>query len=366
MDFEKRRDRLRKLIKEAGAEGMLVTNYNNVRYLTGFTGGDSYLLIGRSGELLISDPRYETQISEEAPGLPTYIRGTHDTLAGAAIAQVKQWASGALLLEADSLTVAAYERLREDVPARSWGLSTGLVESLRAIKDRYEIDTIRRAVQIAQRVFTSVRATLRSDQTEFDVASEIERLSRLLGGTGTSFNPIVAVGPRAALPHAVPGSMRMSEAPLVLIDWGVTVDGYRSDLTRVLLTGKIPAKIARIYDTVLAAQRAAIAALRPGVMVSEVDRIAREVIGAKGMGERFNHGLGHGIGLDIHESPRLGKTQDRPLEAGMIVTVEPGVYYPGLGGVRIEDDVLITREGHEVLSSLPTAFEDNVVELLGA
>ncbi|MFO1066799.1 MAG: Xaa-Pro peptidase family protein [Pirellulales bacterium] len=363
-DFGKRRDRLRKMVREEGADALLVTNYVNVSYLTGFTGGDSYLIIGKAGELLISDPRYEIQIGEEAPGLNTFIRSPQVSLPEAAVGQVKSWGATSILVESESITLSLFERLRDALSGTSLGSSSGMVETLRAVKDKTEIDTIRQAVKLAEKLFTSVRATLRGFHTEFETAGEIERLSRALGGTGTSFHPIVAVGERAALPHAVPGVVRIDAAPFVLIDWGVTYRRYRSDLTRVLVTGKIPAKFARIYETVLAAQEAAIAALGPGVMVSEVDRIAREVIAAKGMGERFNHGLGHGIGLDIHEAPRLGKSPDRPLEPGMIVTVEPGVYYPGFGGVRIEDDVLITRDGHEVLSSLPRALDANVVELL--
>ncbi len=161
------------------------------------------------------------------------------------------------------------------------------------------------------------------------------------------------------------GKPTIASSPFVLIDWGATVTGYRSDLTRVLVTGKLPPKFGKMYETVLAAQQAAIEAMRPGIMVSQVDSIARAVIEKQGMGKNFNHGLGHGIGLDIHEAPRLGKNQDRPLEAGMVVTVEPGVYFSGFGGVRIEDDILITRDGHEVLSSLPRSLEENRVELLG-
>ncbi len=171
-------------------------------------------------------------------------------------------------------------------------------------------------------------------------------------------------GRERALAHATPGNSQIGSAAFVLIDWGATLEGYRSDLTRVLLTSKIPPKFVRVYETVLAAQTAAIAAMRPGVMVSEIDRVAREVVADAGMGKRFNHGLGHGIGLDIHEAPRLGKNHDRPLQAGMVVTVEPGVYYPGWGGVRIEDDILITPTGCEILSSLPRDLEGNRVSLL--
>ncbi len=353
MDFEKRRDKLRRALKEAGAQALLITNFVNVSYLTGFSGDDSYLIVHRDGDLLLSDPRYEEQIGEECPGLKTFIRAPQVTILDATIGQITEGKWSSLLVEADSMTVATYERLKEQLATVSLGYSRGLVEALRAIKDKDEIAILRTAIEVAQRVFTSVRATLRSSQTEWDVACEIDRLSRQLGGSGTSFKPIVAVGPRAALPHAVPGQPTIGSAPFVLIDWGAMVRGYRSDLTRVLSTGKIPPKFGKMYDTVLAAQQAAIAAMRPGVMVSEVDKIARAVIEKQGMGKQFNHGLGHGIGLDIHEAPRLGKNQDRPLEVGMVVTVEPGVYFSGFGGVRIEDDVLITRDGHEVLSSLP-------------
>ena len=364
MDFEKRRDRLRKAVKDAGAQALLVTNFVNVSYLTGFTGDDSYLVVHRDGDLLISDPRYEEQIGEECPGLKTFIRAPQVTIFDATVDQLTQGKWSKMLVEADSITLGTFERLKEKLASVSLGMSSGLVEALRTIKDKDELATIRVAIEVAQRVFTSVRAGLRSTQTEWDIACEIDRLTRQLGGSGTSFKPIVAVGPRAALPHAVPGKPTIASSPFVLIDWGATVRGYRSDLTRVLITGKIPPKFVKMYETVLAAQQAAIAAMRPGVMVSEVDRVARKLIEKQGMGKQFNHGLGHGIGLDIHEAPRLGKNQDRPLEAGMIVTVEPGVYFPGFGGVRIEDDILITRDSHEVLSSLPRTFDENRVELL--
>lgn len=365
MDYKKRRDRLRRSVKDSHSQALLVSNFVNVRYLTGFTGDDSYLVVHDSGDLLISDPRYEQQIDEECPGLEIFIRTPQVTLLDATIKQLAAGRWATLLVEGDTISLSAYEKLREGLPAVQLGTSRGLVESLRMIKDKEEIATIRLAIEMAERVFTSVRATLRGDATEWQVACEIERLSRLLGGTGTSFKPIVAAGARSALPHAVPGSLRMDSAPFVLIDWGVVASGYRSDLTRVLTTSRIPPKFAKIYETVLAAQQASIEVMRPGMMVSEVDRVARTIIEQRGMGQKFNHGLGHGIGLDIHEAPRLGQNQDRPLEPGMVVTVEPGVYFPGFGGVRIEDDILITREGHEVLSSLPRAMDENRVEFIG-
>ncbi len=364
-DFGKRRKMLTRLIANADAQALLVTNTNNVTYLTGFTGDDSFLMVTRDNCWMISDPRYEEQIAEECPGLNAFIRQPGELTSEVTINEVKKAKLASLLVEGDTMSACAFEKLKTDLPQVSIGLSSGMIESLRAIKDKTEIDAIRLAVKIAERVFTSVTAQLRSDQSEREVANEIERQVRGHGGSGCSFKPIVAVGPRAALPHARAAESRIGSAPFVLIDWGATANLYRSDLTRVIVTGKVPAKFPKVYNTVLAAQQAAIAALKPGAMVSEIDRIARSVIEAAGMGKNFNHGLGHGIGLDIHEAPRLGKNQDRSLEPGMVVTVEPGVYFAGWGGVRIEDDVLITRDGHELLSSLPRSIEENTVELLG-
>ncbi len=363
-NFLKRRARLRKSIRKVDSRSILVTNPTNVTYLTGFTGDDSYLLVSDNGDLLLSDPRYEEQIGEESPGLETFIRQPGELLPEVTVRELNKLRLKNLAIEADSLSVNAFDFWQQELNVGPLIKGSGLVEALRVTKDNGEVEKIRRAIDVAERVFTSVRAQLSGGQTEREVANEIERLTRALGGSACAFKPIVAVGARAALPHATPGSSTMGSSPFVLIDWGAIVDGYRSDLTRVLVTSKIPPKFAKIYNVVLAAQTAAIAALKPGVMVSEIERIARDIVAKAGMGPRFNHGLGHGIGLDIHEAPRLGKNHDRALEAGMVVTVEPGVYYSGWGGVRIEDDVLITNSGHEILSSLPRGMDENCVDLL--
>lgn len=364
-NFLKRRDRLRKVIRHEQADALLVTNPVNVTYLTGFTGGDSYLLVTQQTELLLSDPRYEEQIGEESPGLATFIRQPGELLGEVTVEKLNELGLKNLAVEGDHLTVNTFDMWHRDLNVESLMKASGWVEGLRAIKDKEELAAIRRAIDVAERVFTSVRAQLSARQSERDVANEIERLTRALGGSACAFKPIVAVGARAALPHAIPGECRMGSSPFVLIDWGAIVDGYHSDLTRVLLTSKIPSKLAKVYETVLAAQTAAIEALKPGVMVSQIDQIARDVIAQAGMGPRFNHGLGHGIGLDIHEAPRMGKKLDQPLVAGMVVTVEPGIYYTGWGGVRIEDDVLITASGCELLSSLPRGLLENTAPLLG-
>ena len=219
-DFAKRRKQLTRMIAIESAQALLVTNFNNVTYLTGFTGDDSYLLVTRDDCWMISDPRYEEQIGEECPGLKAHIRQPGELTVDVTVSEIKKAKLTSLLVEGDTMTAGALEKLKSALPAVSIGLSGGLVESLRAIKDKTEIDTLRLAVKMAERVFTSVRAQLRGDQTELQVANEIDRQVRCIGGSGCSFKPIVAVGPRAALPHARPGGSRIDSAPFVLIDWG--------------------------------------------------------------------------------------------------------------------------------------------------
>lgn len=359
-----RRNRLRQLLESAGSPAMLVTNQTNVRYLTGFTGEDSFLLVTEQGELLLSDPRFEQQLAEECPGLECYIRTPGQHLWEITCQQVGHRRLTDLVVETATMSVDLYDRLVASCGVGQIHKGTVQVETLREIKDSDEIQCLKRAVDLAQRVFESLRPQLTCKMSELQVANEIERMVRHLGGSGCSFPPIVAVGPRAALPHATPGSATIGSSDFVLIDWGATLDGYRSDLTRVLMTSKIPAKFQQVYLTVLEAQRAAINVIRPGITAGDVDRAARQVMESAGMADQFSHGTGHGIGLDVHEAPRLAKGQERILKAGMVVTVEPGAYFPQWAGVRIEDDVLVTSTGHQVLSDLPVDLESNITQWL--
>ncbi len=356
-----RRDKLRRLFRKQGVDALLVTNFVNVTYLTGFTGDDSYLLMSDQGEVLISDPRYTTQLEEECPGLELSIRPPGVGMVSR-IAEVVQASSIAKLgIEGSSMTVALHEEIAAALPKVEFVSTASLVEELRLIKDKEEIAAIRQAVWYAERAFGILRASLRPERTEKEVADELENNIRLFGGKGCSFPSIVAVGERAALPHARPTSKLIGDDAFVLVDWGANGGLYMSDLTRVLVTGKIPPKLERVYRVVLSAQEQAIAAIRPGITCHEVDAVARTVIAKAGFGKNFGHGLGHGIGLEIHEGPRLAAGQHRPLEPGMVVTVEPGIYLPGWGGVRIEDDVLVTKSGGEILTSVPKQWEDAIV-----
>jgi Xaa-Pro aminopeptidase len=356
-----RRDKLRRAVARAGAEALLVTNFTNVTYLTGFTGDDSYLVVRSDGDVILSDSRYTTQLEEECPGLDVQIRGPGVSMLATVARLLKKAKIERLGIEADSITVAIREKIATELPRLEILATSHLVEKLRQIKDPSEIARLRRAVRYAEQAFGVLRATLQPDKTERQVRDELEYQMRVFGADDRAFPSIVAVGPRAALPHATVTERVIGNDDFVLVDWGATGGLYRSDLTRVLVTGKISTKLERIYRVVLSAQLKGIKAIRPGVTGAQVDRAARRVIEEAGYGRRFGHGLGHGIGLEVHEAPRLGAESRTVLKPGMVVTVEPGIYIPGWGGVRIEDDVLVTRDGHEVLTTAAKQWDEVVM-----
>jgi Xaa-Pro aminopeptidase len=359
--FQQRRQRLARAVRKTGADAILVTNFTNVTYLTGFTGDDSYLLVGDGLAVMMSDPRFAQQLGEECPDLDLAIRKPSTTNVTTVERVAKKAGIRSLAVESGSMTLQLHAEIAAKLPAATLHPTNGMVERLREIKDKDEIAEIREAVRLAEQAFGVIRAALRPEQTERELSFELENQIRRFGGKGVGFPPIVAVGPRAALPHATPTDRRVGTADLLLIDWGATARLYRSDLTRVLVTGRISPKLEHIYGVVLKAQEAAIAAIRPGALMSAVDGVARQIITDAGFGKQFGHGLGHGFGLEIHEAPRLAANQNRPLKPGMVVTVEPGIYFAKWGGVRIEDDILVTRAGHEVLSTLPKELSQCVV-----
>lgn len=359
--FVARRKKLRELVREAKADALLVTNFTNVTYLTGFTGDDSYLLVTLDGETLITDPRYTTQLEEECPGLVLEIREPGVKMLTAVVKVLTAAKPGRLGLEGNSATIGFERSLAKEFPKAEILATEGLVEQLRLTKDKTEVDATRVACMQAKRAYDVVRASLTGNMTELEVAAELEYQARRFGAKSLSFPAIVAVGPRAALPHARPTSRKLGESDFTLVDWGVNSGLYMSDLTRIIVTGRISPKLRKIYDIVLKAQLAAIDAIRPGRTCEQVDGVARRIITKSGYGKAFGHGLGHGTGLEIHEAPRLAVGQETKLQPGMIVTVEPGVYVPGWGGVRIEDDILVTRTGHEVLTDVPKQLDDCVL-----
>lgn len=359
--FESRRTKLRSRLRKTGAEALLVTNFTNVTYLTGFTGDSSYLLLMRKGETLLTDRRYTTQLEEECPDLELEVRGPKLSMPKLLARVLGRAKLSSLAIENGSMTVGLYRQLESTLPGVELVGTDGLVEELRAVKDRQEIAAICRAVRQAERGFEVIRSAITLDQSEKQIAADLESQLRRFGAEGFSFTPIVGVGPRSALPHGRPSTRRIGESDFTLIDWGAREGLYVSDLTRMVVTGKISPKLRKVYGVVLKAHQAGIRAIRPGVACEEVDEAARKVIAQAGYGSRFGHSLGHGIGLEVHEAPRLAGGSKTTLRPGMVVTVEPGVYLPGWGGIRIEDDVLVIRDGHEVLSTLPHELEHYVV-----
>ncbi len=361
MSHAERRQRVRRLLKQHDADALLVTNFINVTYLSGFTGDDSFLLVTPKHDVLISDERYTTQLEQECPDLELLIRGPGTKILEFAAKAIAKAKAARVAIEADSMTLTQRDALAAAAPKVALSPVSGWVEDLRVIKDKHEIERTRRACDIGRKVFEVVRAKLTPAMTEQEVAAELEYQARRFGAKGLSFEPIVGVGPRSALPHGRATNRRIGESDFTLIDWGVNEGLYMSDLTRVLATAKISPKLRKLYGVVLKAQLAGIAAVRPGATCEQVDAAARSVIDHAGFGKQFGHGLGHGLGLEIHEAPRLAQGQKVVLKPGMIVTVEPGIYFPEWGGIRIEDDILVTRTGHEVLTSVPKDLDECLV-----
>lgn len=344
-------------------DAMLVTDEINVRYLSGFRGDSSYLLVTSAETTILSDGRYEAQIANECSGLKPLIRPPSQSLSELtrnALNDLKADDQPHLkvAIEADHLTMTAYRLLVDHCRDIEFVAASGVVERLRMIKDSQEIEITRQAVQIAERAFQALQPMLTPNWTERQIAHELEAKMRFLGAEGCSFPPIVAAGPSAALPHYQPRDGRIGDTSTLLIDWGAKLRGYASDLTRTLHRDTASDGFRRAYHAVLEAQTAAIDAIGPGVPAKQIDRVARRVLRRAGLDQAFKHGLGHGLGLQIHEAPRMSSASDETLQAGMIITVEPGVYFDGDFGIRIEDDVLVTDSGREVLSRLPKGLDD--------
>lgn len=334
-------------------DALLVTGAANRRYLSGFTGSAGLLVVTPAEALLLTDFRYAEQAGAEAPGW-TVVETGQEPLADLRRCLVDLGVRR-VGFEAEHVSVAQRERWQEAVPAVEWVPTAGLVERLRQVKDADEQAAIRRAAAVAAAAFEAVLPLVRPGVRERDLALELEYHLRRQGAEAVAFEVIVASGPRAALPHARPGDRRLEPGDAVIFDFGAVVDGYCSDCTRTVAVGRAGETLRHVHALVREAQRAALEAVRAGVEARTVDAAARSRIEAAGYGERFGHATGHGVGLEVHEAPRLGRGSQDVLAAGMVVTVEPGVYLPGQLGVRIEDLVVVGEDGGEVLT--PTTRE---------
>jgi len=345
--FEERRERLRPTLKQERLNAFLTTALPNIRYLSGFTGSNGSLLITAEQAILFTDPRYEAQAPLETDCEVKIGRGPLSK----EIARVaKRWRLKSVGFERNRLSFESYEDLKELLKGIRLKPLNGVVEDLRMVKSPAEIATIRASVLLNSAALEQALHYFKTSMSETDLAAEIDYRMRSLGADGTAFDTIVASGPRSALPHAQPTGLPIQANELLLIDMGASVAGYASDMTRTYAVGKLNSKKRRIYQAVLESQLAAIAAVRPGVSCASVDQAARDVLRGYGLDKMFVHSTGHGLGLEIHERPRVGRKEKKKLETGMAITIEPGVYEQGTGGVRIEDTVVVTSNGCEILT----------------
>lgn len=358
MQVAERLPRLRSALEADAVDALIVTNLVNVRYLSGFTGSAANLLVGKDTALLVTDGRYRTQAAEQldASGLSSEVEvfvGKVQPQREEVSATVARIGAHRVALEAQSITWGSMRRLAELFEDAELVPSEGLVEQLRQVKDEGELDRMAVAASIADRALAEVLGMLGVGRTEEEVALALDTAMRRLGAEDRAFDTIVASGPNAAKPHHQPSARQVRPGDWVVIDFGATFEGYRSDMTRTFSVEGGPepfAEMPRVFSVVAESQAAGVAAVRPGIEAGAVDRECREVIADAGWGERFEHGTGHGVGLDIHEAPTVSEGSGTILAPGFVVTVEPGVYLPGVGGVRIEDTVVVTDEGCRVLT----------------
>jgi Xaa-Pro aminopeptidase len=346
--IEARTDRLVDLLDERQLDCLLVTNLVNVRYLTGFTGTNGACIVSRDERLFLTDFRYVEQASSQVRGYERVEAGRD--LVGDLAARLHARAG----FEDADVTVELHGKLGDKLPEGVELVPAGrLVEGLREVKDAFEIDAIRAAAAIANDAYVEVRERGLAGRTEREVALTLMRSLEDRGAEGPSFPAIVAAGAHGALAHAVPRDVEIPRGTLVVIDLGAKVDGYCSDCTRTFATGPLEDEALEVYELVRRAQEESLGAVRADASCKGVDAVARDIIETAGYGERFGHGLGHGVGLEVHEAPRLAKTAEGKLRAGNLVTVEPGVYVPGELGVRIEDLVVVSDGEPEVLTAFP-------------
>ncbi|MEQ8839688.1 MAG: Xaa-Pro peptidase family protein [Acidimicrobiales bacterium] len=350
-----RLDQIRSAIATAGADALVVTNLTNVRWCTGFTGSAGVLLVTSTDAALITDSRYATQAPAQIAdgGAAVEVRISADTVAeGRAFLDTAHGPGIAVALEADHVTWADHQRWEGALDAELVA-THGLITELRSVKTEAELARMARAAAITDDALVDAIPLLVAGTTEREVALALEDGMRARGATGPAYETIVAGGPNAALPHARPSDRPFAPGDLVVIDAGSLVDGYRSDMTRTFVIGDADETARTIHDLVTRAQAAGVEAVRAGVVVGDIDRACRDLITAEGYGPEFAHGTGHGVGLDIHELPSVRGTNTDSLQPGQVITVEPGIYLPGVGGVRVEDMVVVTDDGCRPLTRSP-------------
>lgn len=338
---------------------VLLTSPTDVFYFTGFSGGDSWAVLTPRKTIIITDGRYDVQAREESPHARIVVR--RGPIVGSLAEVLHRSGIKSVRVIAEDVSVALMEKLSQQVKGVRWRhIPKKHLLALRQIKSMEEMKRIRHALSVAQKSFLALASKVRPGQTERQVAAELEYLLRTAGAQKSAFDIIIACGKNAAKPHASSSSAKLAAGKPIIIDFGARFDNYCCDLTRTVWLGKIARRFREVYRVCLEAQREAIAGVKPGIQASKIDHLARRTINRAGYGKYFVHGTGHGIGIEVHEEPSVARGSETVLQPGMVITVEPGIYLPGVGGVRIEDDVLVTATGHDVLSDLPKELSDVV------
>jgi len=351
-------ERLRAAFGKLHADAIVVTHPANILYLTGFTGSAALLLVAQDRAVLFTDSRHTLQAREEVCGARVNIakHGLYRAL-GQAIRQIRRRGRVSLAYSPAQMTIAQKQLIDAETRGKArWVGAENVVERMRAVKDADELSRMRDAAELTSRVFVETLGFVRPGIRETELSAEIEFRMKRAGASGPSFETIVASGPRSAWPHARPTCKRLEKNELVVLDQGAILRAYCSDMTRTVFLGRSPKRVRQMYRAVLEAQQAAKDVIRPGVESETVDRAARKLLESRGFARYFTHSTGHGLGLEVHEVPRLGRGDRTPLEEGMVVTVEPGVYLDGLGGIRIEDDVVVTSSGAQDLTTASREF----------
>ena len=352
--FLKRLQHLRHMVARQNLQGLLITNPVNIRYLTGFTGSSGIAFVSDEHAAFVTDFRYLDQAGEEVQNFSIFI-SIHTLLD--TLKEKNLIASGAKIgFEAEHLSYSLYSMLNNLFPQTKFVPTEKLVEQLAIQKDESEISFLKQAAKIATEALTNVLPHLKAGLREFEFSAELSYRLRLLGAERDAFEPIVASGWRSALPHGIASEKVIDDGDFVVIDFGAVYRGYASDMTRTVAMGKASPQMKRIYQIVKDAQQKAIDSARAGISCHALDQIAREYIHQKGFGTYFGHSLGHGLGLDVHSLPRVGAGSETILQENFVITIEPGIYIPNVGGVRIEDDIVIQKDGCEVLTRFPKEF----------
>ncbi|HIQ70993.1 MAG TPA: aminopeptidase P family protein [Candidatus Onthenecus intestinigallinarum] len=333
----------------SGAQAALLSSAPNIRYVSGYT-GEGLALVAQDLRAIVTDFRYTEQAQRQAPDFEVFEIAPGERHEAVAYRLLQKRGVRTLAVEEDVLTVADYRELQKAMPDVSLVSLEGAPQRLRWIKDADELDMLERANRLTSDCFEHMCSFIREGMTEREIALEIDFWMMRRGSEGVSFETIVASGENGSLCHAIPSDRRVRSGDLITMDFGAVVGGYHADLTRTVALGAVSAECARMYETVLRAQLAALEAIRPGVVCSEVDAVARRIIDGAGYEGRFGHSLGHSAGLEIHENPGFSRRCQEPVAAGMVITVEPGIYVPGVGGVRIEDSVAVTQDGVRILT----------------